>query len=139
MSSKDADPMSTLLITVKYFCIGFQVFFLVMLLIVLEKNWQLMLARRDLRENFDSQGVVEIANSGISGVTRHLVNFQSVKGNIPFLESRFSNYIIFKGTHKNHAFIPGGENISIIYLFTKKKIFYLLSTSCLDRFMHVFL
>ena len=58
MSSRDADPMSALLITVKYFCRGFQVFFLVMLLMVLEKDWQLMLARRDLRENSDSQGVV---------------------------------------------------------------------------------
>ena len=81
----------------------------------------------------------EFANGKIAGVTTHLVNFQSVKGNIPFLESRFSNYIIAKGTHKNHAFFPGGENISIIYLFTKKKMFCLLSTSCLDRFMHAFI
>ena len=58
MSSRDADPMSTLLFAVKYFRIGFQVFFLVMVLMVLEKDWQLMLARRDLRANFDSQGVV---------------------------------------------------------------------------------
>ena len=81
----------------------------------------------------------EFANSEIAGVTTHFVNFQSVKENIPFLESRFSNYIIVKGTHKNHAFIPGGENISIIYLFTKKKLLCLLSTSCLDCFMHVFM
>ena len=60
MSSRDADPMSTLLFRVKHFCIGFQVFFLVMVLMVLEKDWQLMLARRDLRANFDSQGVVWI-------------------------------------------------------------------------------
>ena len=58
MSSRDADPMSTLLFTVKYFRISFQVFFLVMVLMVLEKDWQVMLARRDLRANFDSQGVV---------------------------------------------------------------------------------
>ena len=60
MSSRDADPMFALLLTVKYFCIVFQVFFFVMVLMVLEKDWQLMLARRDLRANFDSQGVVWI-------------------------------------------------------------------------------
>ena len=60
MSSRYANPMSTLLFRVKYFCIGFQVFFLVMVLMVLEKDWQLMLARRDFRANFDSQGVVWI-------------------------------------------------------------------------------
>ena len=53
MSSRDADPMSAPLFMLKYFCICFQVFFLVMVLMVLEKDWQLMLARRDLRENFD--------------------------------------------------------------------------------------
>ena len=58
MSSRDADPMFALLLTVKYFCIVFYVFFLVMVLMVLEKDWQLMLARRDRRANFDSQGVV---------------------------------------------------------------------------------
>ena len=57
MSSRDADPMSTLLFAVKYFRISFQVFFLVMVLMVLEKDWQLMLARRNLWGNFDSQGV----------------------------------------------------------------------------------
>ena len=58
MSSRDVDPMFALLLTVKYFCIVFQVLFLVMALMVLEKDWQLMLARRHLRENFDSQGNV---------------------------------------------------------------------------------
>ena len=58
MSSRD--PMSALLFTVKYFCVDFQVFFLMMVLMVLEKDWQLMLGRRDLRANFDSQGVVWI-------------------------------------------------------------------------------
>ena len=60
MSSRDADPMFALLLTVKYFCIVFQVLFLVMALMVLEKDWQLMLARRDLRANFDTQGNVWI-------------------------------------------------------------------------------
>ena len=137
--TSNADPMSTLLFTVKYFCIGFQVFFLVMMLMILEKDWQLMLARIDLRSNFDSQELFEFANREIAGVTTHPVNFQSVKGNTPFLVSRFSNYVIVKGTHKNHAFIPGGENISVIYLFTKKKLFCLLSTSCLDRFILFFM
>ena len=34
-----------------------------------------------------------------------------MKENIPFRESRFSNCSTFKGTCKNHVFIPGGENI----------------------------
>ena len=58
MSSRD--PMSSLLLRVKYFCVDFQVFFLMMVLMVLEKDWQLMLGHRDLRANFDSQGVVWI-------------------------------------------------------------------------------
>ena len=69
---------------------------------------------------FTPKELFEFANSEVAGVTTHFVNFQSVKENIPFLESRFSNYIFVKGTYKNHAFIPGGENISI---FTKKKFF----------------
>ena len=64
----------------------------------------------------------EFANSEIAGVTTHLVNFQSVKENIPFLESRFSNYIIVKGTHKNHAFIPGGENINNLIIHQKEVV-----------------
>ena len=58
MSSRDADPMSALLFMVKYFCIGFQVFFFVMVLMVLENDWQRMLACRDLKASFYSQGVV---------------------------------------------------------------------------------
>ena len=38
MSSRDADPMSALLFMVKYFCIGSQVFFFVMVLMVLENR-----------------------------------------------------------------------------------------------------
>ena len=58
MSSRDL--MSALLFTVKYLCVDFQVFFLMMVLMVLEKDWQLMLGCRDLRANFDSQRVVWI-------------------------------------------------------------------------------
>ena len=49
--------------------------------------------------------------SEITGVTTYFVNSQSVKENVPFLESSFSNCSSFKGTCKNHEFIPGGENI----------------------------
>ena len=62
----------------------------------------------------------EFANSEIVGVTAHLVNFQSVKENIPFLESRFSNYIIVKGTQKNHAFIPVGKNVNNLLIYQKE-------------------
>ena len=55
----------------------------------------------------------EFANSEITGVTTFFVNSQFVKENIPFLESMFSNCSTFNGIHKNHEFIPGGENIII--------------------------
>ena len=53
----------------------------------------------------------ESGKCGITGVKKYFVNFQSVKESIPFLESMFLNCSTFKGTRKNHEFIPGGENI----------------------------
>ena len=59
------------------------------------------------------------------------------------IKSRFPNCSIFKETCKDHEFIPSGENIVMncvsggalnLYL-TKKKMFGLFSTSCMDRFM----
>ena len=50
-------------------------------------------------------------NNEITGVTTCFVNSQSVKENVPFLESRFSNCSTFKGIHKNQEFIPGEVNI----------------------------
>ena len=44
------------------------------------------------------------------GVTTFFENSQSIKESISFIESRFSNCSTFKGTSKNHEFIPGGEN-----------------------------
>ena len=52
----------------------------------------------------------DFVNSEINGVTTYFVNSESVKKNVPFLESKLSNCCTFKGTRKTH-FIPSGENI----------------------------
>ena len=64
----------------------------------------------------------EFANSEITGVTTFFVNSQFVKENIPFLESMFSNCSTFNGIHKNHEFIPGGENIITVCLRASKNL-----------------
>ena len=80
------------------------------------------------------------------GVTTIFENSQSIKESIPFLESRFSNCGTFKGTFKNHEFIPGGENtvlncgsgsISENLIIQKKKLFCRLSTLYLNFFILV--
>ena len=53
----------------------------------------------------------EFANSKITGITTFFVNTQYIKEKFIFLESKFPNCSTFKGTLKNHEFIPGGENI----------------------------
>ena len=50
------------------------------------------------------------ANKQITTATTYFVNSQSIKENIPFLKSRFSNCSTFKETGKNYKFNPDGEN-----------------------------
>ena len=73
-----------------------------------------MLACRDLSQSkiLTPKQLFGFANSEITGVT-FFENSQSVKKNVPFPESRFSYCSTFKGTPKNHEFIPGGENIAM--------------------------
>ena len=55
----------------------------------------------------------EFENGEITGIKTYFVNSQSVKQNVAFLESRISNCSLFKGTRKNHEFIPGGGSTGI--------------------------
>ena len=79
----------------------------------------------------------EFANSEITGVTTFFVNSQFVKENIPFLESMFSNCSTFNGIHKNHEFIPGGENIITVCLRASKNL--LIQQKEVVLFMCVFM
>ena len=65
----------------------------------------------DHRPDSNSRVYVWICKQFEFGVPTHFAKFQSVKKNVPLLESRFSYRSNFKGTRKNHEFIPGGENI----------------------------
>ena len=62
-----------------------------------------------------SKLLFEFSNHEIS-VIMSSVNLKSVKENILFLASRFSDCSTFNGTCKNHEFIPGEENIVMNYL-----------------------
>ena len=77
-----------------------------------------MAARVSLQRPFSEQilnpkQLFEFANNEITGATTYFVNSQSVKENISFLGSRFSNCSTLKRTCKSHEFILGGENIVI--------------------------
>ena len=53
------------------------------------------------------------ANVEIHGVTPFSIDTEHVDQVVQFLQSRFSNSPKFKGTHKNHQFIPVGKNIQM--------------------------
>ena len=69
------------------------------------------LQRRCSEQILTTKQLFEFPNSEITSVTTYFVNSQSVKENVLFLESRFSNCSTFKGTCKNHEFIAGRGNI----------------------------
>ena len=80
-------------------CIGFQLFLPVMVWWYLKKNWQLVLAWRDLSQSKSwlPSSCLNLQTE-ITGVTTYFVNSRSVKENVPFLKSRFSYSSTFQGT-----------------------------------------
>ena len=53
----------------------------------------------------------EFANKEIPGVTTFYIDSNAVSKVAEFLEPRFSNAPKFKGTRKNHQFVPSGNNV----------------------------
>ena len=84
----------------------------------------------------------EFANSEITGVTTYFVNSQFVKENVPFLVFKLQH---LQGNSQETVYSRWRKYcyelcfcvLPKIYLCDKKKLFYLLSTSCQDCFMLV--
>ena len=75
-----------------------------------------MLVCRDLLKFWLQSCCLNFQTVKLTSVIMSSVNLKSVKENILFLESRFSDCSTFKGTCKNHEFIPAEENIVMNYL-----------------------
>ena len=146
MSSRDADPK--LLDPKLNSCLGVQVFLLVMVLAVggTLKRLTPRASLQTLEQILTPKQLFEFENGEITGIKTYFVNSQSVKQNAAFLESRVSNCSLFKELARIMSLFQVEEVLvwpvclevlPKIYLSNIKKLFCLLTTSCLDGFMLV--